>query len=250
MDSWVHDPAPDPGHHRGDCHHRIAIGQLRRVGLGIVLQDGKTAVRFVVVIGVPLQVDQQPVRRLVRRVPGMLRLYMLVFAVAQMFAGQAVVLDVIDQLKLPDRDTRLHQKQANPDPPAKGKGQQDKNQLQRPVFPERVGQVGNRQLFARQHCLFCAPGRVKALLEYAGVKPVETLAHAGGDRIAWRGDITVMHQQVLGPEMGIEDHGEQSIGQPAFEFVLLVHQLVAVVDPHRARDHADAKENSQLFERV
>src|SRR6056297_1995734 len=67
FDAGVHHLAPDWWDHRRHGHDRVAIGQLRGFVRVVVLQQRKAAVGFVVVVGMALQVDQQPVRRLMRR---------------------------------------------------------------------------------------------------------------------------------------------------------------------------------------
>ena len=57
----VHHALPQGGHHREGGHGGVAVGQLGR-GVGVVaLQQREAAVGFVVVVGMALQVDQQPV---------------------------------------------------------------------------------------------------------------------------------------------------------------------------------------------
>ena len=90
----VHDPLPQGWEHRRHGHQRIAEGQLRGLILSIGLQDGKASVGLVVVVGMALEVDQEPVRRALVGVPAVARLDMFVFAVAKVTAGQAVMLDV------------------------------------------------------------------------------------------------------------------------------------------------------------
>ena len=63
---------------------------------------------------------------------------------------------------------------------------------------------------------------------------METFVIARCHRVARGADVAMMDQQMLGPEMGIEDHREKEIAQPTFRSGFLVHQFVAVVDPDRA----------------
>ena len=52
-------------------------------------------VGLVMVVGMALQVDQQPVGPLVRGVPAVVRFDVLVLALPQMFAGQAIMFDIV-----------------------------------------------------------------------------------------------------------------------------------------------------------
>ena len=59
--AFVHHALPQRRHHGEGGHHRVAVGELGGGVLGVALQQGKAAVGFVVVVGMALQVDQQPV---------------------------------------------------------------------------------------------------------------------------------------------------------------------------------------------
>ena len=97
----VHDCEPQRRDQRRQRHHRIAIGQLRRLILTIGLQQRKAAVGLVMVVGMALQVDQQPIRCPMRRIPRMPGQDVFILSRAQMAAGQAVMLDIVRGLRRP-----------------------------------------------------------------------------------------------------------------------------------------------------
>ena len=180
----------------------------------MALQQGEAAVGFVVVVGMALQVDEQPVRRLVCGVPRMARQDVFVFASAEVAAGQAVMLDVIDKLQLPDGDGGLQGEQGDALPAAKGVGEGQHGDLQGGVAPEGVGFVAGREVFAGQHCGFDAPRRARALPQDAGEIAVEAFVIAGGDGVFGGADVDVVDAQMFGAEVGIEDTRHQKIAQP------------------------------------
>jgi hypothetical protein len=231
LDPLVHDPLPQRGHHRSHRHQRIAIGQLRRLPLGIGLQHRKAAVRLVVMVRMALQVDQQPVRRAVFRVPAVAGQNVFIPPVPQVAPGQPVMLDVVHQLQLPDRREGLDQEKGKPAPPAQHNGKHQEPTLQRRIAPEGVRPVVPGQVLPLQHRHLGLPGGRRALAQDAGEKAVEPFVVARRHRVARGADMEVMDPQMLGPEMRVEDRGQQKIGQPALQLRLLVHQLVAVVDP-------------------
>ena len=47
--------------------------------------------------------------------------------------------------------------------------------------------------------------------------------------------------------MRIKHHCQQQVAHGAFQTVFLVHQLMAVIDPDRARDHAHAEEHHEFL---
>ena len=79
---------------------------------------------------------------------------MLVFAIAEMFACQAVVLDVVDQLKLPDSGKSLPQKERKTHPAADNERQKQHRRLERPVAEEGIGGIAPRQILAGEHFFF------------------------------------------------------------------------------------------------
>ena len=134
----VHDPFPQGRKHRRQSHDRVPVGQLRGVRFGIVLQEREPPVGLVVMIGMALQIDQQPVGRLVRRIPAVARQNMLILAIAQIFSGQTVMFHVIGQFKLPDGDKSLKHEKGDARNAADGEGKQQEYGLQGPVLPERI----------------------------------------------------------------------------------------------------------------
>ena len=106
------------------------------------------------------------------------------------------------------------------------------------------------QILAGQHIPFGLECGDPALPQHAREKAVKALVVARGHRVAPGSHIAMMYQQMLGPEMGIKHRRKEQVGQPAFEPVSLMHQLVAVIDPDRAADDADAEEEQDLFQRV
>ena len=111
---------------------------MRGLVLGIGLQDGKATVGLVVVVGMALEVNQKPVRRLLVGVPAVARQDMFIFAIVQIAAGQPVVFDVIGQLELPDRGEGLDKEKAKPDPAAQGQRKGKHGHLKHGIAPERV----------------------------------------------------------------------------------------------------------------
>jgi len=63
------------------------------------------------VVGMALQIDQQPVARPLCRIPRMARHQMLIFTLAKVLSRQAVMLDIVDQFELKNGHNRLNQKQ-------------------------------------------------------------------------------------------------------------------------------------------
>ena len=59
--AFVHHALPQGGEHREGGHCGVAVGELGGGILCVALQQGEAAVGFVVVVGMALQVDQQPV---------------------------------------------------------------------------------------------------------------------------------------------------------------------------------------------
>ena len=57
----VHHALPQRRDHGQRGHGGVAVGELGGGVLGMALQQGEAAVGFVVVVGMALQVDQQPV---------------------------------------------------------------------------------------------------------------------------------------------------------------------------------------------
>ena len=172
---------------------------------------------------------------------------MLILAVPQMFPGQPVMFDVIDQFQLPDRDKGLPQEQGQTGPSTQQQRQQQHPALQGPVAEEGIGQIRPGQIAPRQHVTFRLEGRCQRLPQDTREKPVKPLVIPRGHRVARRADMAVMHQQMFRPEMRIEHHRQQQIGQVALDLVLLMHQLVAVIDPDCAGDHPHAKEQHDLL---
>ena len=58
---FVHHALPQGRDHRQRRHRGVAVGQLGRGVFGVALQQREAAVGFGVVVGMALQVDQQPV---------------------------------------------------------------------------------------------------------------------------------------------------------------------------------------------
>ena len=58
---FVHHALPQRRDHREGGHCGVAVGELGGGVLGMALQQGEAAVGFVVVVGMALQVDEQPV---------------------------------------------------------------------------------------------------------------------------------------------------------------------------------------------
>ncbi len=79
---------------------------------------------------------------------------------------------------------------------------------------------------------------------------METFVVARRDRIARRADIAVMHQQVFGRGNANRAPWPAANRPASVRPVFLVHQLVAVVDPDRAGDHADAEEQRRACSSV
>ncbi len=221
-DLRVHDPPPDRRHHRRDRHHRVAQRQLRRLVLAVGLKQRKPPARLVVMVGMPLQVDQQPVRRLVRGVPRMPRHHPLVLPAAEILPRQPVMLHVVRQLQLPDGRDRLHQEQPQPRQPADREGQRQRRELKQRVLPERVRPVPHRSPAPRQHRLLRPPGRAGALEQHPEEEPVEPFVVPRRDRIPRGAHVHVMDQQVFRPEVAVEHRRQQQVAQPPLQPVALV----------------------------
>jgi hypothetical protein len=84
------------------------------------------------------------------------------------------------------------------------------------------------------------------LPEDAGEEAVEALVVARRDGIGGSAHVAVMHQEVFGAEMGVENRGEQDVGEPPFQPVLLVHQFVGVGDAHRSGQDADRRRRGRV----
>ena len=82
-DVRVHHFLPSERHKRDHRHDGIAVWHLWGLVIAVGLQQRKPSGGFIVVIGMALQIDQQPVRRFLRRVPRMARQHMFVFTVAR-----------------------------------------------------------------------------------------------------------------------------------------------------------------------
>ena len=136
--AFVHHALPQRRHHGEGGHHRVAVGELGGGVLGMALQQGKAAVGFVVVVGMALQVDQQPVGGFVCGVPAMPWQDVFVFARTKVAAGQAVMLHIVDQFQLPDGDEGLQGEQGHALRAAEDASQRKHADLQGGVAPERV----------------------------------------------------------------------------------------------------------------
>jgi hypothetical protein len=77
-----------------------------------------------------LQIDQQPIGRLMRQIPLMPRQDMLIDTVTQMFARQPVVRNIVDQFQLPDSNKSLKSKEQPPCKTVNAKSQNYKANLQ------------------------------------------------------------------------------------------------------------------------
>ena len=122
---------------------------------------------------------------------------MFVFASAEVAAGQAVMLDVIDKLQLPDGDGGLLGEQGDALPAAKGVGEGQHGDLQGGVAPERVGFVGRRQVLAGQHCGLGVPRGPCTLPQDAGEIAVEAFVIARGDGVFGGADVDMVHAQMF-----------------------------------------------------
>ena len=60
-DPWVHAGPPCTGKQRQNRHNRIAIWQLRRLRLSVILQQRKSAGWFIVMVRMALQIDKNPI---------------------------------------------------------------------------------------------------------------------------------------------------------------------------------------------
>lgn len=106
-DAGVHPPPPQRRDHGEGGHQRIAEGKLGRLVRPVGLQKRESPVRALVIVGMALEVDEQPVGRGMGGVPAVPRPDGFVASVAEAFARQAVMLDIVDEFQMPDRDQRL-----------------------------------------------------------------------------------------------------------------------------------------------
>ncbi len=67
------------------------------------------------------------------------------------------------------------------------------------------------QALAGQQGLFRAEGRGAAFQHHAGQEAVEVLVVPRGDGIARGADIKVVHSEVFGPEVAVEDGCKQKV---------------------------------------
>ena len=73
-----------------------------------------------------------------RRIPAVMGPDRFILTIAQMFAGQAVMLDVVDQLQLPDRYKGLPDKQPQTGPTPNHQRQKNHCCLKRPIAKKWV----------------------------------------------------------------------------------------------------------------
>lgn len=100
VDEGVHDCPPfsgEEGEHDGE---RVAMGQVRRLVKGKQRLVGFQ--RVLVVVGVPLQLEEDVVRESVRSVPAVSDGHLLVLPVRQFLPAESVVLDVVDRFQVED----------------------------------------------------------------------------------------------------------------------------------------------------
>jgi len=88
----------------------------------------------------------------------MMRTHGFIFPLAQIGAGQTLMLDIVGQFQLPDGQKGLQREQSDAQPAADNLGHHQKRQLQSGVFEHRVGRVPRATATARQHGLFRPPG--------------------------------------------------------------------------------------------
>ena len=175
------------------------------------------------------------------RIPRMARQDVLIDPIAQMFARQTVMLNIVDQLQLPNSDKSLKSKEQRPGKTADTKSQEHKANLQCNISQQRILRMEKPAPGPAQHGPLCGYGRKKALSQHPGKEMVKTLIIACCDRILRGSDIPMMHQQMLAAKMRIQHHRQKPIRHPALMRSFLMHQLMAIIDTNRARHHAQTE---------
>ena len=78
-------------------------------------------------------------------------------------------------------------------------------------------------------------------------KTLKPLVILRGNRVTRGGNVAVVNQKVLRPEVRIECHGQQNVRQSMLDLWLLMHQLMTIVDANCTGNHAHPDKQKDIF---
>ena len=202
--------------------------------------------RVGVVIRMPLQLVQHQVRHDVVAIPGVARLTALATTTRLNLSQQAVVLQVVHDLKQSSAVHGLGQQEEervgsepNREGAEQGNGHRPSLQVLIPRRPDRFPAAFQAELFER-------PGRAQAANHRARQELPEGFAHLRAGRIVRRRHVLVVPLVMLNEEMTVCHRRQGDLGQPALQRAGLVPELVSRIDADPI-DHPNGDHEAQHF---
>src|SRR5262249_32994828 len=204
----------------------------------VVMQRLVGARRTLVVIRMPLQMNEETVGECLGSVPRVAMGYTLVAAPLQASSRKTVVLDIVDGLEKRECHPALcYVEDCGQRPP--GKPESAEQEYRQGREPEHLVPPGpEAKPMPPQALGFQPPSAQPAARERAQVEGVEGLAEARRSRVIGRRDAHVVAPVVLDEKVSVAHRGEQYLRQQLVDLGAGVAELVREGDPLRPGDKA------------
>ncbi len=179
----------------------------------------------------------------------MVRLLMLILAVGQFFAQQAIMLDIVGRGQLPPSVRHLNGQEHKHDGPEECQQPGIKNDGNDQRLKDLVVQAPDTLTTPLKANLFEFPSAFESPGDFAGCERIDVFTHTRGCRVFRGGHVTVVPFVMFDEEVAIAHHCQHQFCHPAIKSFLLVTEFMAGVQRQTVDDPQRQCQRDE-FERI